>query len=382
MSIKINNETKEFYDTASISETHRRLLAEGHHVSESALRGWVRQGILPAARIGRTCLLYYPNVINCCTRAPVCRPLQQKIGRHTSRHAFRFDHHAGTSSGRAPFLSKRRTTMATITKIHGKNGLSFKITVHCGYDEYYRKRRHYKTYRPPATWSEQYAEREAQRIAVEFENSIRQGFRLDNRKTFAEYADYVIQLKEHTGTKHSTIELYKHLCERINPAIGHFKLTEIRPQHLNRLYISLAEDCIKHSADNARAKVDLGALLKKQKISRAALSRQAKLGPSTITAACRWQPSGKPRRRRLLLLSVYHRRNFLTTFTAKKSWRSKPSCNTIGSSRLCWGKQKKRCWLPITQPAALLFPKRNAAWSTISNRNKSPPSCRHSKENL
>lgn len=63
MSIKINNMTKEFYDTASISETHRRLLAEGHHVSESALRGWVRQGILPAARIGRTCLLYYPNVI-------------------------------------------------------------------------------------------------------------------------------------------------------------------------------------------------------------------------------------------------------------------------------------------------------------------------------
>ena len=179
--------------------------------------------------------------------------------------------------------------MATITKIHGKTGLSFKITVHCGYDEYYRKRRHYKTYRPPATWSEQYAEREAQRVAVEFENSIRQGFRLDNRKTFAEYADYVIQLKEHTGTKHSTIELYKHLCERINPAIGHFKLTEIRPQHLNRLYISLAEDCIKHSADNARTKVDLGEKQKKQKISRAALSRQAQLSPSTITAACRGQ---------------------------------------------------------------------------------------------
>lgn len=54
---------KKWFDTASISETHRRLLAEGHHVSESALRGWVRQGILPAARIGRMCLLYYPNVI-------------------------------------------------------------------------------------------------------------------------------------------------------------------------------------------------------------------------------------------------------------------------------------------------------------------------------
>lgn len=179
--------------------------------------------------------------------------------------------------------------VATITKIYGKTGLSFKITVHCGYDELYRKRRHYKTYRPPATWSEQRAEREAQRVAVEFENSIRQGFRLDNRKTFAEYAAYVIDLKAHTGTKHSIIELYKHLCERINPAIGHFKLTEIRPQHLNRLYVSLAEDCIKHSADNARAKVDLGTLLAERKVSRAALSRQAKLSPSTVTAACRGQ---------------------------------------------------------------------------------------------
>ena len=55
--------TKHWYDTASISETHRRLLAEGHRVSENELRGWVRQGILPAARIGRTCLLYYPTVL-------------------------------------------------------------------------------------------------------------------------------------------------------------------------------------------------------------------------------------------------------------------------------------------------------------------------------
>lgn len=51
----------------------------------------------------------------------------------------------------------------------------------------------------------------------------------------------------------------------------------------------LAEDCIKHSADNARTKVDLGALLAERKISRAALSRQANISPSTVTAACRGQ---------------------------------------------------------------------------------------------
>ncbi len=37
--------------------------------------------------------------------------------------------------------------------------------------------------------------REAQKIAVEFEQKIQQGFLIDNKQTFAEYATYVIDLK-------------------------------------------------------------------------------------------------------------------------------------------------------------------------------------------
>lgn len=44
---------RRFYDTATVAETHRRLLAEGHNISENALRGLIRQGILPAVKIGR-----------------------------------------------------------------------------------------------------------------------------------------------------------------------------------------------------------------------------------------------------------------------------------------------------------------------------------------
>ena len=97
--------------------------------------------------------------------------------------------------------------MPSIKKIRTKSGLSFKITVSCGYDERYRKRGHYKTWKAPEGWSEQRAEREAQKIAVEFEQKIQQGFLIDNKQTFAEYATYVIDLKERTGVKHSTIEL-------------------------------------------------------------------------------------------------------------------------------------------------------------------------------
>ena len=54
---------RRFYDTATVAETHRRLLAEGHNISENALRGLIRQGILPVVKIGRKSLLYYPNVL-------------------------------------------------------------------------------------------------------------------------------------------------------------------------------------------------------------------------------------------------------------------------------------------------------------------------------
>ena len=55
---------RRFYDNATVAETHRRLLAEGHNISENALRGFIRQGILPAVKIGRK---YYPNVIKLLT---------------------------------------------------------------------------------------------------------------------------------------------------------------------------------------------------------------------------------------------------------------------------------------------------------------------------
>lgn len=32
---------RRYYDTATVAETHRRLLAEGHNISENALRGLV-----------------------------------------------------------------------------------------------------------------------------------------------------------------------------------------------------------------------------------------------------------------------------------------------------------------------------------------------------
>ena len=179
--------------------------------------------------------------------------------------------------------------MATIKRIEGKRGVSYQITVHCGYDLSYHKVRHYKTWRVPDGWSEKRAEREAQKIAFEFEQQIQQGYLIDNRQNFAEYAAYVIDLKERTGVKHSTIRLYRHLMKRIVPAIGYMKLTEIRPHHLNNFYKALMEKGVRSQRQRITTRIDLGSYLQEHSISRSALARKAHVSPTTVTTACRGQ---------------------------------------------------------------------------------------------
>lgn len=81
-----------------------------------------------------------------------------------------------------------------------------------------------------------------------------------NRQTFAEYAAYVLDLKERDGKK--TLDRYKELLVRINQAIGHIKLVDLRPQHLNSFYKNLTEPGVRLGTGRATAKIDLAAWLK------------------------------------------------------------------------------------------------------------------------
>lgn len=179
--------------------------------------------------------------------------------------------------------------MASIQKIEGKRGTSYRIIVSDGYDQDYKKVRHIKNWRVPAGWSEKRAEKEVQKLAVEFENQIKQGFQIDTRKTFAEYAAYVIDLKESCGVKHNTILSYRYLLSRVNPKIGHMKLVDIRPFHLNQLYRTLSETGVRSMEKKVCAKADLGVLLTEHGISRERLAQMAGVSHTTVTSACRGQ---------------------------------------------------------------------------------------------
>lgn len=142
--------------------------------------------------------------------------------------------------------------MPNITKRTNKDGsFSYKITVTKGRDANGKQIRHFMTFSPAPNMTEKKAEKEAQRAAFAFEKQIEDGFSLDSRQTFSQYAAYVIDLKERSGAKHRTIERYRQLMERINPAIGHIKLTDLKPQHLNAFYKNLAEEGIRKGADKS-----------------------------------------------------------------------------------------------------------------------------------
>ena len=176
--------------------------------------------------------------------------------------------------------------MANIRKIEGKNGVSFKITVTQGRDLEGKQIRHYMTWTPPHKMTERQMQKAVELAAMEFEKSITLGYQADTRQTFAEYAGYVLDLKEREGAKYRTIERYRELLERINPAIGHIKLPDLRPRHLNDFYKNLAEPGISKQEAHAQAKIDLAGLLKEKKITRAKVATLSGVSATTVTAAC------------------------------------------------------------------------------------------------
>lgn len=180
--------------------------------------------------------------------------------------------------------------MAHIEKTQGKRGVSYRFIVSGGFDCNGKRITHKKTWKPPQGMTEKQADKAANREAVLFEQSIAQGYSLDNRQTFAEYAAYVLDLKERTGMKPKTLDRYRELMLRINQAIGHMKLIDLRPQHLNAFYKNLAEPGIRIGQGTATAKINLAAWLKENKKSRSSIAEVAGISASTVSAASRGTP--------------------------------------------------------------------------------------------
>lgn len=135
--------------------------------------------------------------------------------------------------------------MANASPMKNKLGevYAYQVRVHRGRDADGRQLKPYSTvWRiPPGMTNSRTIKKELEKFKILFEQECKEGLVSLDKKTFAEYAAYVLSLKER-DQKHSTVDRYRELLVRINEEIGHLKLSDVNCEHLNRFYIKLAQD--------------------------------------------------------------------------------------------------------------------------------------------
>jgi len=132
--------------------------------------------------------------------------------------------------------------LANIQERRDKSGklISYSIRVHRGRGADGKQLKPYTaTFDVLPSWTEKSARKKAEAFAATFEKACREGITSDSRQKFQEYSEYVLQLKEQRGDKHSTLVDYRSMTARIYPALGHLKLKDIQAHHLNSFYAEM-----------------------------------------------------------------------------------------------------------------------------------------------
>lgn len=165
--------------------------------------------------------------------------------------------------------------MAQITKRTGKNGkVSYLIRVSAGYGVDGKQRKQSMTWTPPEGLTPKKIEKQLQIEALRFEEAVNAGTSQDGTMKFAAFAEKWLVEYARKQLKIKTVSGYEALLPRINQAIGHIKLKDLKTGHLNTFYNNLQEEGMRRDT-KCKARVDLQALLKKRCITSAELSEKS-----------------------------------------------------------------------------------------------------------
>ena len=130
-----------------------------------------------------------------------------------------------------------------MASIDYRNG-SFRITVSLGYDIYGKRIRETATFVPDQNLSPKKQRKSAEEFAAQFEAQIKNGMAMDGRKiTLKEFTDRWLAEYADQKLQPGTVEKYRaELEEKVLPALGHLKLSELRPHNLNAFLVGMTKD--------------------------------------------------------------------------------------------------------------------------------------------
>ena len=125
-----------------------------------------------------------------------------------------------------------------------KRGNSYLIVVSMGYDcAGNRLKSMQQTVHPPAGMTPKQTEKWLNEQAVLFELSCKQQpQQTASNMTLAEYSKYWFENIAPNKLASSTVAREKSDIDRFLPHIGHYKLTELRPEHFRKLYVALHKE--------------------------------------------------------------------------------------------------------------------------------------------
>ena len=169
--------------------------------------------------------------------------------------------------------------MASIQK---RSETSFRIIVSTGYDANGKKIIKMRTTRRPVGFTDKAWQKELDRQAAEFESSVLSG-------TYFKPADYKLSefitkwLEEHgQNLENKTLFRYEGMLNgRVNTAMGHLKLDQIKPMHLLDFYKNLAEVGIREDTCYT-ALHSFEELLKEKSISISDLAKGSDISERTL----------------------------------------------------------------------------------------------------
>lgn len=130
-----------------------------------------------------------------------------------------------------------------MASIRERNG-SYQITVSTGRDIYGKKLRETVTFTPDPSLTPKKRQKAVEDFAHDFEQRIKNGAAMDGRKvTLKEFADRWIAEYAEQNLQPATVTAYRsELDQKILPALGHLKLTELKPHNINAFFSAMCQD--------------------------------------------------------------------------------------------------------------------------------------------
>ena len=171
--------------------------------------------------------------------------------------------------------------MATVEK----RGKGYRITIAAGIDLNGKQIRHRFSWTPDEKMTPRQIEKELNRQVIRFEEQVKTGSSaLDGSVRFVDFAERYMRDYGRLQLKPTTLSNYERNLVRINQAIGHIRLKDLTPMHIQAFYRNLQEEGIRQHT-TAVATPALTEWISQQPISKSAFARKADITHQTVGQA-------------------------------------------------------------------------------------------------